>query len=250
MFVDPRAPGEALWPAKYPLEELARRRAGMGEYDWASLYQGQPTPAGGGLFKRVWFADRILDVAPAFMRVARGWDTAGTEGGGDWTCGVKIGEEFIKDQLTGVLSSTGRFIVLDVRREQLGPNGVDQLIRVTADLDGQACAQREEKEGGSAGVAVIEARRISLRGKNYDGVTITGSKITRSKPFRQQCEAGNVYLLRAPWNVAYLDELCEFQMGAKHDDQVDGSSCAFNAVLLEEPPFDHAAAGMTSAATW
>jgi predicted phage terminase large subunit-like protein len=248
-FADPRRTGEALWPAKYPLGELQRRRAGMGEYDWSSLYQQTPTPAGGGLFKEVWFAGRILDVAPAFMRVARGWDTAGTEGAGDWTCGVKIGEEFTKDPITGILKSTGRFIVLDVQRKQLGPNGVDQLIQVTADLDGHACAQREEKVGGSAGVAVIESRRKSLRGKNYDGVTITGSKVTRSKPFRQQCEAGNVYLLRAAWNAAYIAELCGFP-NMKHDDQVDGSSCAFNAVLLEEPPFDAIGSGMTSPATW
>lgn len=245
---DPRAVGEALWPQQYPLEELQRRRATLGEYDWASLYQQRPSPAGGGLFKREWFADRILDAAPAFMRMARGWDTGGTEGGGDYTCGVKIGEEFVRST-KGALVSTGRFIVLDVQRKQLGPDGVDKLIKVTADLDGSRCAQREEKEGGSAGLAVIQARTKTLAGKDYAGVPVTGSKVTRSKPFRAQCEAGNVYLLRAPWNKDYLDELCEFPTG-KHDDQVDGSSCGFNAVLLEDPPFDYAAAGMTSEATW
>lgn len=236
--LDPRQPGEALWPDKYPLDELRRRRAGSGEYDWAALYQQQPTPSGGGLFKEEWFAGRILDAAPALMRQARGWDTAGTENDGDYTCGVKIGEEFrLSHNARGEQEnvSTGRFIVLDVVRKQLGPSGVDDLIKLTADLDGPGVAQREEKEGGSAGVAVIAARLKTLVGKDYSGVQVSGSKIVRSKPFRAQCEGGNVYLLRGDWNREYIKELGGFPT-AKHDDQVDGSSCAFNAVLMEPPP--------------
>jgi acetyl esterase/lipase len=57
---DPRQPGDPLWPAKYPLEDLIRRRAGMVEYDWASLYQVKPAPSGGGLFKEEWFADKLF----------------------------------------------------------------------------------------------------------------------------------------------------------------------------------------------
>lgn len=233
--LDPRRPGEALWPEKYPLAELRRRRAGMGEYDWAALYQQQPAPSGGGLFKEEWFAGKVLDAAPALMRVARGWDTAGTENDGDWTCGVKMGEEFAKNNATGEVASTGRFVVLDVARKRLGPAGVDGLIRTTAEIDGPAVVQREEKEGGSAGVAVVTARAKTLKGYDYKGVQISGSKVTRSKPFRAQCEAGNVYLLRGRWNAEYVKELCGFPT-ADHDDQVDGSSCAFNAVLMEPAP--------------
>lgn len=230
-----RLKGEVLWPEKYPLAELRRRRAGMGEYDWSALYQQSPAPSGGGLFKEEWFAGKILDAQPAIMRVARGWDTAGTENGGDWTVGVKIGEEFVAHPTTGETESTGRFFVLDVVRKQLGPDGVDKLIRLTAELDGIDCAQREEKEGGSAGGAVVAARLKTLKGYDYKEVVISGSKVTRSKPFRAQCEGGNVYLLRGAWNREYVKELCGFPT-AKNDDQVDGSSCSFNAVLLEPPP--------------
>jgi predicted phage terminase large subunit-like protein len=136
-----------------------------------------------------------------------------------------------------------------VQRQQLGPNGVDALMRVTAEMDGQTCAQREEKEGGSAGVAVIAARTKTLAGFDYAGVEISGSKVTRCKPFRAQCEAGNVRIVRGAWNADYLHELCGFPT-AKHDDQVDASSCAFNAVLLEPAPFDWRKAGFTSECTW
>jgi len=243
---DPRKPGEALWHAKYPLAELARRRAGLGEYDWSALYQQRPAPSGGGLFKEEWFADKFVDAAPVVARRARGWDTASTDGGGDYTCGAKIAE------------AGGIFYVEDMVRGQWSPGVAEAQMKLAVELDGKNCAQREEKEGGSAGKTVIDARTKTFAGADYEGVAISGSKVTRSKPFRVQCEAGNVRIVRDKgvggaegkgWNVDYIRELCGFPT-AKHDDQVDASSCAFNAVLLEPPAFDPNEAGMTSVATW
>ena len=48
----------------------------------------------------------------------------------------------------------------------------------------------------------------------------------RAAPFAAQCEAGNVKLLSAPWNEAFLAELEHFPSGG-HDDQVDAASGAF-----------------------
>lgn len=241
-----RRKGEPLWPAKYPLSELRRRRAGMGEYDWAALYQQHPAPSGGGLFKEEWFADKFVDAAPVVARRARGWDTAATDGDGDYTVGVKIAE------------ASGIFYIEDVVRGQWSPAKAEAQMKVTVEMDGEGCAQREEKEGGAAGKTVIDARIKTFAGKDFQGVAVTGSKVTRSKPFRVQCEAGNVRIVRDKgiggaegrgWNVDYIKELCGFPT-AKHDDQVDGSSCAFNAVLLEPPPFDPVAAGMVTSASW
>lgn len=232
-----RRKGEALWPAKYPLPELQRRRLSLGEYDWSALYQQNPAPSGGGLFKEEWFSGRFVDASPIVARRARGWDTAATDGGGDYTAGVKIAE------------ADGIFYVEDVVRGQWTPGVAEKKMQLAFELDGRECAQREEQEGGAAGKAVIEAHIKKFAGWNYEGVPITGSKVTRSKPFRIQCEAGNVRIVRGAWNREYIAELCGFPTG-KHDDQVDGSSAAFNAVLLEEQPFNFKEAGMTSAATW
>ena len=38
---DPRQPGEALWPNRYPLSHLRQVRA-LSEFDWAALYQQNP----------------------------------------------------------------------------------------------------------------------------------------------------------------------------------------------------------------
>jgi predicted phage terminase large subunit-like protein len=67
----------------------------------------------------------------------------------------------------------------------------------------------------------------SLAGFNARAVPPTGSKETRAGPFAAQAEAGNVRLLRAPWNRIFLDEMTMFPAAA-HDDQVDAATDAFN----------------------
>jgi predicted phage terminase large subunit-like protein len=218
---DPRTKeGELLWPALLTEKKVRLLESDLGPYGTAGQLQQRPAPEGGGLFKREWF--KIVDARPSgpMVRRTRGWDTAGTEGDGDWTVGVKIAE------------SNGLFFIEDVIRGQWGPNGVDSVMLQATQMDGPRCAQREEREGGASGKAVIAARAKTLVGFDYQEVSISGSKITRSKPYRAQCAAGNVFLLRAEWNEAYISELCTFPTG-RHDDQVDASSAAFNAVLLE-----------------
>lgn len=231
--------GELLFPQLFTEAKVLKLEIDLGPYDTAGQLQQRPAPEGGGLFKREWF--KYVDVGPKIARRVRGWDTAATEGDGDWTVGVKIAEEFdwVMEDYQGRpmrrLKSTGNFFVEDVVRVQLGPDDVDKLMLATAQSDGKLVAQREEREGGASGKAVIAARRRTLKGYNYEEVQLGGGKIIRAKPFRTQCHGGNVYLVRGPWNEQYVSELSVFPTG-KHDDDVDGSSAAFNSVVLEPPP--------------
>ena len=63
----------------------------------------------------------------------------------------------------------------------------------------------------------------------------TGSKDVRAEPFAAQCEAGNVFLKKAPWNTAFIDELCNFPTGA-NDDQVDAAAGAFTKLAQGKMP--------------
>jgi predicted phage terminase large subunit-like protein len=233
--------GELLFPALKDEDAVRQLELDLGPYGSAGQLQQRPAPEGGGQFKREWF--KFIDAKPAIARRVRGWDTAGTEDGGDYTAGVKISEEFDwrvtpaagLTPMKRELVSTGRFIVEDVVRDQLSPAGVDALMLATARIDGVECPQREEREGGSAGKGQIAAHAKLLVGYDHKEVILGADKITRAKPFRSQVEAGNVYLLRGVWNEEYIKELCGFPT-AKHDDQVDGSSCAFNSLLMEPPP--------------
>lgn len=233
--------GALLFPSFCPEEKVRGLEVDLGAYGAAGQLQQRPAPEGGGQFKREWF--KFVDAKPALARRCRGWDTAGTKDGGDWTVGVLISEEFdwVLTPAAGLqrakreLKSTGRFFVESVVRDQLDPAGVDGLMKVTAELDGKEVPIREEREGGSSGKGQIAAHGRLLAGWDYKEVQLGADKITRAKPFRAQCELGNVYLVRAAWNEAYISELTGFPTGS-HDDQVDGSSCSFNSLLLEPPP--------------
>jgi len=213
--------GTLLWPDLLPEAKVRQLELDLGPYDTAGQLQQVPTPEGGGLFKREWF--KFVDVLPSKLRFCRGWDTGATEGGGDNTTGIKMG-----------IAPNNDIYVADAFAEQLGPSGVDVAMLQLANADGRDCMVREEKEPGSAGLAVIAARTKLLIGYDYKGIPISGDKVTRAKPFRAQCEAGNVYLLRGSWNHEYISELTSFPTG-KHDDRVDGSSCAFNQLVAEQP---------------
>lgn len=215
--------GELLMPQLYNADMVKKMEIALGPFAAAGQLQQQPVPEGGGLFKRHWFP--VVDVGPGLgaVRRVRGWDTASTEDGGDYTSGVRISED-----------ADGVYYVEDVVEEQLSPAGVDKVIKTTSMLDGKDVPIREEKEPGSAGAAVIGARLKMLAGFDYAGVPISGDKVTRIKPFRAQAEGGNVRLVRGAWNERYLAQLADFPVGA-NDDMVDATSCSFNALLLEPP---------------
>lgn len=48
--LDPRQPGEALWPELWPEPALRRKQIDVGPYDWSSLYDQRPQPRDATLF--------------------------------------------------------------------------------------------------------------------------------------------------------------------------------------------------------
>lgn len=60
-----RPPGVTMTSARGRTpEQFATRRRQVGERVWYALYQGNPTPAEGGLFTRTWFADHRIETQP------------------------------------------------------------------------------------------------------------------------------------------------------------------------------------------
>lgn len=215
-------PGELLWPSLFDEAKVKQLEIDLGAIKAAGQLQQRPVPAAGALFQREWFS-KVVDVAPVNARRCRGWDTAATENGGDYTVGVKIAE------------ADGIFYVEDVVRGQLSPHGVEAMMDHTIKADGYPCRQREEQSGsGDKTIVAIRVRRYA--GYDFAGVTVSSDKATRADAFRAQCEGGNVRVVKGAWNKDYVDELCLFPNG-DHDDQVDASSCAFNALAQTPPPF-------------
>lgn len=165
-------------------------------------------------FKRGWF--EIVKDYPHDAVTKRFWDKAATAPkkgkDPDWTVGSKI---CIKD---------GIYYIIDVVRFQGPPKLNEDTIKQTAVTDGHEVAQYMEQEPGSSGVDTIDhyAREV-LMGYTFYGIRSTGNKELYADPVSSAAQAGNVKILEAPWNTAFLDEFEAFPMGG-HDDIVDATS--------------------------
>lgn len=217
-WTDPRTePGELLWPERFNAASVTQLTRDLGSYRSAGQLQQRPAPAEGGKLHREWFS--IVDDWPREARRVRYWDMAATEPkpgrSPDYTAGCLMAE------------LAGRFWLVDMRRAQLSPLGVENLVRQTAETDGIAVKVYIEEEGGASGkIASDRYAREVLKGFAFSPDRPTGSKEVRSNPLSAAAEAGNVLLVRGGWNVDFLDEIEVFPYG-KHDDQVDAASGAF-----------------------
>jgi hypothetical protein len=69
--------GEALHPAREPIETLETIRQTIGEYNFAGQYQQAPAPREGGMVKRGWFQQyQPAERRERFESVLQSWDTA------------------------------------------------------------------------------------------------------------------------------------------------------------------------------
>ena len=217
-----RKRGEPIWPAWQSADVLEQERISQGPRNWEALYQQRPHPREGTLFR----TERMLtvDAAPDGLECVRGWDLAATEQIGsadpDYTAGVKLG-----------VTPDGMVYILDVRRQQTSPHGVESMICDAAASDGRRVRISLPQDPGQAGKSQIAYLTRKLQGHIVASSPETGSKERRAEPIAAQIEAGNVRMLKAGWNAEFIDELKAFPSG-RHDDMVDALSRAY--MLLTE----------------
>ncbi len=174
----------------------------------------------GEMFQREWFP--IIDAIPSgWITACRFWDRAATvpnevNKDPDWTRGLKL-YRYPNDT----------FLVADLKSVRASPGKVEVLIKNTASHDTTSVKIRSQRDPGSAGVAESDNFIRMLRGYDVSTITLTKKKVSRAKPVSAQAEAGNIYILRAPWNDEFFSELEAFPDGT-HDDIVDTLSGAFN----------------------
>jgi predicted phage terminase large subunit-like protein len=188
---------------------------------WLGQFQGRPTNKEGLFFK----VDRFefIEAAPKGLRMVRAWDFAATAGAGNYTAGVKMG-----------IDHTGRYYVLDVRRDQWSTDDVDRQVLLAARLDGKMVKIHGPQDPGAAGKKAALAFVRLLAGFGAKTEPVSGDKAVRATPFSSQVNAGNVTLVRGDWNRAFIEELRVFPRG-KNDDQVDAAADAFNELSPPAP---------------
>lgn len=182
-------------------------------------------PAAGLYFQRSWC--RVVDAIPAGTIFGRGYDLAATPPSADnpdpdSTSATKVGR-----------SPDGRYIVVDSRSTQTTPAGVERFILNTASSDGFTVEISLPQDPGQAGKSQVAQLVKMLSGYTVRSSTETGDKVTRFGPFSAQAEAGNVDVLRGDWNERWFGALEGFPV-AKHDDEADATSRAFEIVSLRQ----------------
>lgn len=181
-------------------------------------------PAAGLYFKRsdVTIVDTIPD---DIEKTVRRWDLAATEvtetnNDPDWTAGVKMARR-----------KNGRYIILDCSHERLRSHKVRELVKRVANNDGRPVKIGISQDPGQAGKEQAESYVRELAGYSVEVMRESGDKITRADPYAAQWQAGNIDILRGPWNEEFLAEHEMFGGKTGHDDMVDAGAGAFTMLV-------------------
>jgi len=174
--------------------------------------------AAGLLFQRAWC--EVVDAVPAGLEIVRYWDLAATEkipsNDPDHTVGIKLGRD----------GKTGLFYLLHCVSMQVSPAKVEAALANTASADGTQVRLGLPQDPGQAGKSQAQYFARQLAGYSVSTRPERGDKVTRFGPFSAQAEAGNVKVLRGPWNGELFDALEGFP-DAAHDDHADACAGAF-----------------------
>lgn len=180
-------------------------------------------PAAGMYFKRHYFG--IVDAAPTEVEYrVRYWDRAATERRPNTDPDASVGLKLSRD-LAGI------FYVENVQKMWESAHKVEAAMKNTAAQDGKSVHVGYMQDPGSAGKGEAEQMARALAGHVVSFAPATGDKTTRVKPVSSQAEAGNIKLVRGPWNEEFMRVLENFPEGL-HDDEVDALSGAFD-ILVE-----------------
>lgn len=188
----------------------------------------------GMYFKRDDFG--VLDKAPdakEILKAVRSWDFAGTEvkrsrsmqtmhkrafNDPDWTVGCKA-----------VLLKNQDVVFLDMQRDRKKPGGVQDMVRSTAHQDGRIVRIRIPQDPGQAGKDQVEnyQKRVLKGGYIMRSERETADKVTRIEDYSSYVEHKHVYIVRGPWNDAFLAEHEAFPTPGVKMDIVDAAGGAY-----------------------
>lgn len=207
-----RKVGEALWPEKFPTSSLLVIKQTIGSYWFQALYQGNPVPEEGAIFKREWL--RFYYAIPTDLEeIVISWDMAFKDASeSSYVVGEVWGRKGIQ------------YYLLDLVR---GHWDFTETLRICKEIAKKWYNYSriiiEEKANG---VAVLNVLRREI--PKVVGYTPTESKESRAYAVTPLWEAGNVLIPDksiAWWVDDFITELLAFPRG-EHDDQVDAMTQA------------------------
>lgn len=217
-----------LWPARFPVKELEKIRAQVGEFTWTSLYQGLPRSRGGALFSDVHTYESLPTEG---VKVGIGFDLAySKKTSADYSVALALVK---RGDLT---------YVAEVERRQVKAPDFKRTAAAMVKRHPHA-RTRWYASGTELGVADFFSEKPDP--VNVGAVNADGDKFVRAQPVAAAWNAGKVLVpVGAPWVEAFVAEICGFTgIDDDNDDQVDALSAAFDVLNDNAPTFE----GMTEA---
>jgi len=216
--------GKALWPEQRPLSFLTTLREELGEYDWASLYQGEPRTKGGAVFGDVHLYDP-KSINWNGSRVALGVDCAySAKTHANYSVGLVLVE------------LGGLYYLREVQRHQVKTEpfkAVLDSLRKTYSIRKSRWYTSTTEEGTAEllGVTPELAR---------------GDKFVRAQPVAAAWNAGKVLVPeKAPWADAFVSEVVSFTgIDDPKDDQVDALAAAYDVLARPSASYDGLPSGV------
>lgn len=183
--------GQALWEEGQPLSLLTDKRERGGEYEWWSLYMGEPRPRDGKLFAGTWYFQDL----PSTYRVVIGVDLAySAKKASDWSVAVVMAE------------AHGRYFILEVIRRQVDlPEFAAELLKLK---------QRYQAAPIVSYVANFEKKNVETLlsyGVPLIALPTTGDKYVRALPTAAAWKLGKIAMRAgAPWIEEYAGVVLNF----------------------------------------
>jgi len=225
-----REEGEPLDPIRWPADVLLDRRREVGEYTWASLYQGRPRPRGGSVFGEATYYDELPRSA---YRVGRGVDLAYTaKTHADYSVFIELWRVEGLDPLTKKPAPI--FYVVDVARKQVdAPSFTLTLKAKNAKHSGTR--MRWDASGTEKGSADF----IKKAGIPLDVHQAKGDPFQRVQHVAAAWNAGrimvpntDVFTEAEQWLHAFVDELQSFTgVSDANDDQAVALASAHASLM-------------------
>lgn len=224
-----RKQGEALWPERYPADRLlslktrwASDEARLGPYWWESLYQQEPAPREGGLFKRAWF--RYCDADDQHYRLSDGRAFDKKKCWIFFTADLAVSEKTTADFFAlGVWIVTPNFDLLlwdCVHGHLSGPEQAPLIVTLAERYRPVFIAIE------SVAYQLALVQDLVRKGIQAKACGVDRDKVSRAQLAATRMSTGAIFFRKdAPWLMTLEDELSKFP-NAKHDDLVDMTSMA------------------------
>lgn len=236
-FSDPRTqPNELLWAERFDDAAITGLKKALGSYGSAGQLQQRPSPAEGGIIKRIYWrfwVPKGVTLPPVTTRLADGtWHEHLQEElpatfdellqSWDMTFKDTKSSDFVAGGVWALKGANKYMLDLAYDRMDI-VKSIGAVEMMTAKWPDAALKLVEDKANGPAIISMLHGKISGLVA--YDPKT---SKEARIQSVIPQIEAGNVYLPHpaiAPWTNGMIDECAAFPNGA-HDDRVDQLSQA------------------------